>query len=1306
MDSLSGQLPVSQYEASSHDVTNQSRKESKSGKRKPEYTHGHRSLSITPESVDVLTVNVTPDPGEKLPSLPLGAPARDRQVRRHFSPEVLAPRSKKLQSDEEMCRNADAFGELYEEITGLIRDYTRLFEQVSVSCIGLVYKVEPPDTLTCFKKLQGLIREYEKRLIESFPSIRARGVSDIKFQDVCKEWGLAEAFSQDVRLLKDFGGKQAIERCYWQGMRLSTSLIGFMCKRMKANFSFSENIHAMPNLMRPDFAPHLYVNWILDNLELLKTYYQVACASERLSDIDSAQIQSIYDDAILNGSVIMKEVCDLLKFTHRNRCDVDFFKLLTANDKVLIEWLDSLDLQDFGSASFARENSRRLFYTIIGYCLVGDLKQACLCLERMVKVLPFGAIEKGDIFLLVLHLTYLCDILFRHNTENLSKDLLRVSGFENLIIIAQRICEQANIIDKFGGQILPDDLHYDSVKLIQCMGDTVKAIRKSLEFEEKKINDAVMDLIHKEELEKKNELEARLKRQRKTVKKSGAPVKETGVKTPEVDATEIKVNEETEEFSLHPDICSAINLYLAKVPFHEVEHRLETLLAHGSQLEIALAQYALADMLRDKILSAVEHCESYLPTIEEFKNMIVQDTLPVLGLDFLFCEAMRVYARASEPVSRDLNHLQSIASQFNSRCSDEGELLHDIADKMIELHDQLADLTTRGEKVAEDCKLLDKLYTLRGGVLRKRGLTASKDTVRAIGLKDASNSLRTNSDQIERACSSLRALRSWEVCHRAQQILDVEAQSSLVFSGESSLNLPSTIIDNTMEAMPFRESLHPDGLESIGPSSQPVEISDVSTDETLSVKWGESGSIINLPSDHSGQGNAELEQVIASIDCQKMIPDLSVPDLPEFGAMADSTASGNEHGGMQESSDRHSLVSKKTIPQPVICVSEGVECESKEGLASGNTFGVFEKGKSDTATIVNLQKGDANVAQRFHELSLDLIPDLIKQQLVKMCKPEELKAFLDQIDDLKNLKTDLRFWHPASDAVEHPAKVLAEALKQPVLIVSRKESAVFYPANPAMNISGSIVRNAEEPPAFAVQINIEDDDHDPQYSDVDELDKPDSPIMFGHALPDSLVKASCHSFKEKGLRENLKAEEVSLAEKTTHVAGKGKKARQRQKQKNKKALVSNKAKEPVGTDVKPYELESKFNRYVKKFLEKGCLRSGKQLPPWFDVSLWFDRYNHRQIFSLDDIDAFSSLWSNAFESYDYKDLKFDLMVYAEALELTIKAELDHDEVFIFKPGMTVEKVQAGMSLHHPHIELVRVKREWFASHNHYWDSCA
>ncbi|USE38627.1 hypothetical protein [Endozoicomonas sp. SCSIO W0465] len=1039
MENLSGKPPVSQCKASPFAETSQSRTESNPAEGKPDRTSGPRSLTTASESLSAVTVKNS-DPGEEFP-LGRSEPVRDRPVRVHFSPKVLVPGSKKIQKDEAICRNADAFEGMHKVITDLAGEYTQLFKEASVSCIGLVYRVDPPNALTCFKKLQDLIREYESKLIESFPSIRARGVSDVKLQATFKQWQLAESFGQDAELVKKIGGKQALEKSYWYGMRLSSVLIGFMRKRMNANFAFSEVMHTRPDLMRPDFTPHCYINWILENLELLKAHYQVACASETLADIASTQIQSIYDDAAFTGNVIMKEVCDLLKFTCQNDCNVDFCNLLSANNKVLINWLDSLNLEDFASASFARKNARRLFYTIIGYCLVGNFKQACMCVERMVKVLPLGAFEKGDIFLLVLHLSYLSDVLFRHNAENLAKDFLRVSGFENLIKLVQGVCEQANIADKFGGQILPDNLYYDAVKLMQCIGLAVKDIRSRLEIEEKKVNDAVVDLIHDDELEKKNELETRLKRQRETVKikKSRCPVKETGVKTTVVNVPGKKANEKQQEFLLHPDICAAINLYLAKVPFQTVEQRLENLLVHGSQIDIALAQYALADMLRDKILRTVKQCESYLPTIEQFNNTIVQDILPEkLGLDFLFCEAIRVYARESEPVIEDLNHLHSVVRQFNSQCSDEGELLHDIADKMIELHDQLADLTTRGEKVAEDCKLLDRLYKLRGGVLRKQGHNASKDPAKAGSLKEASNSLRVNGGQIERACSSLRSLASWEVCHRAQQILGDEAQQSA--------------------------------------------------------------------------------------------------DGP-----------------------------------------------------------------------------------------------------------------------------------PESD------------------------------------LSGSVVSNTEQKPAFAMQINIEEAGRDTRHGDVDIMDNPNLPAVLGHALPDSLVNASCHSVKEKATQEHQKSGEVTPAEKTGHGAGKSKKARQ--KQKNKRALASNKAEARMGADVKPHELESRFNRYVRNYLEKGYLRSGKQVPSWCEVSRWLDRYQSRQLFSLDDIEAFHSSWSEKVESFDYADLKCDLSVYAEALEMTIKAELDTNEVFIFRPGMMVTKVETDGEPNDYDIELVRVRNEWFASHKHYWDCC-
>lgn len=1243
MEGLSGKLPVSQYKVSSSDSTTQYRAEPSSYKKKFKYAARHRSVSMSTPSVVALTENFSPDPGEFLLAAPLGVAASDRQVRLHVKPEVLAPGSKRLQDGEAMYRNADAFGDLYEEIISLTKEYTPLFERASVSCVGLAYRVDPSEALTCFKKLHGLIREYERRLIESFPSIRARSASDTKLQATFKKLQLEEAFGQEVGLVKEIGGKEALEKSYWHGMRLSEVLISFMHKRMNANFAFSEIMHADPKLMRPDFAPYCYANWIIDNLELLKTYYQYIYASEQLMKNDSAQLQSIYDAAVDSGTFIMKEVCDLLKFTYLNGCSVDFEAMLSSNDKALIQWLDSLKFQGVSDAPFSRVNSRRLLYTIIGYCLVEELDKACLCAERMVDILPIGAIDKGDIFLLVLNLTYLSDILFRQNTDNLSKDILRVSTFDGLIRITQRICDEANTLDKFGGQILPDNVHYDAVRLIRGMGLVLKDIRENLEIEEKKRNDAIIDLIHGEELEKKKEIESRLKYQRKTIRKSGSPIKETGVKAVVDNVSGKGVNEKKEEFLLHPDICAAINLYLAKVPFHDVERRLEPLLAHGSQIDIALAQYALADMLRDKILKTIKLCESYLPTVESFKKIIVQDKLPEkLGLDFLFREAMQVYARESEPVNQDLKHLLLVTSQFNNQCSCEGELLHDIADKMVELHDQLAELTTRGEKVAEDCKELGKLYKLRGMLLRKQGRTGSKDPSRASALNEASNLLKINSGEIEKACSSLRALRFWEVYHRAQQILVNEVDHSQLLGGELDASTPSTNIDSTLESMDHREPLY-------------------------SVK-------------------------IAS--------ELPVPDFSGPGFTADAASPAVKYGGMEESSEGHNAISQMAMPQLVTDLSKVSGDENEEVMDSGNAVGVFEKEKTDVA-ISNLQQGEAKVSQGLNEITLNLIPDLIRQQIVKACSSEELKDFTEKMNDLKNIQADFHFWLPGRNTGEHPAILLAEVLMQPVIIRSGNESAVFYPANIAMNIPASVVRNVERQPAFAVQINIDDGACNPQRRDVD---KPDLPIVLGHALPDSLVKASCDSFQEKGISGSLKVEEIFSSRKNGTGAGKSKKARQRQRKKQTQLNIKDKA--LVETGVKPYELESRFNKYVKNYLEKGILRSGKKVPEWFDANRWLNRYYCRQLFSLDDIEAFSSVWSNAFENFDYTDLKCDLMVYAEALSLRIKAEIEHQVVFIFQPGMAVGEVQTDASLNLYDIELVRVKKEWFASHKHYWDNSA
>ncbi|MFK0573088.1 hypothetical protein [Endozoicomonas sp.] len=1051
MESLVGKSSLpSQKEVSFSATASQHRTEPDLDKNKPKYASGRRSVSIPTPPEEGIAGNISLISGESRPAESVTEAVVNRRVRSQFEPEVLVPGSKKLQNEESMSRDADALDYLHEEIIRMQKEGEQLYKDVAITCIGLRYNVNPPEAVPYFQKLEGLIREYERKLSESFPSIRARGISDDKLQGVLKKYQLETDFRQEVMDVKAFGCKKLLEGKYWHGMNISRALIGFKCKLMNANFAFSDIIHTQPALMRPDFAPVCYATWIVENLDLLRILYQVVYASEQLAKNNLEYSRFLYDRIFSCGSFIMKEVCDLLKFTCLNDMVVDFPGLLESSERVLIHWLDEIDLQQFDSLEFSKKNSRRLLYTIIGHCLLGDGNKACLYAQRMMTILPFGAVEKGDIFLLIYYLTFVSDVLFRDNATDLEKYRLRVSACENLIGILQRICEAANAVDKFGEKILPDEMHYHAVRLIHVMSLSIKSGIKKLEIEEEKRNDTIIALIGEEERGKKTDMEARLMRQRESVRGKRYNVKEIGEKAPVANVTEEVANENKEGFTLHSDICAAINLYLSRVPFHDVEKQLEALLADGGKIDVALAQYALADMLRDKVDKSIELSEGCLPTVEQFNDCIVKNKLPDIRLDFLFLEAMQVYTRESGVLCEDLNRLHSVVSKFNNSCSDEQGVLHDIADKMVELHDRLSELTKRGEEVAKHCQSLKSLYRRRGYLLKSLGKIASNKSDKARSLGDIYKTLNIRGEQIEEACSSLRLLASWEVCYRAQQILDEEAQGS----STTGMNRP------------------------------------------------EVGSVINTSSaDKRNETIGQLEQA------------------PIMTAGADIEGSGGE------------------------------------------------------------------------------------------CNP--------------------------------------------------------------------------------------------QNSNVDELNKHDLPIVSDHALPESFVKASCNSFKQKGCAGKLRAEDVSSSEPMDSVTGKSKKTRRKQRKKQAVQRAS-KAKALLETEVKPYELETRFNKYVKNHLEKGVIRSGKQVPEWFDVSRWLKRYDNRLLFSLDEFET----WSSMVDGFDYSDLKCDLMVYAEALEWRIKVEFEYQVVSIFHPGMIAKDAQADVGFDQYDIELVRVKKEWFASHNHYWDNYA
>lgn len=1150
---------------------------------------GYRSVSINTDSVVDTIENEEENPGEYIQypeddilvgvEAPVVIPITARRARSLLKPAVLAPNSRHLQSEEEMSRNADALGALYEEIRELVKEHNQMLEKASVTCIGLTYRFDPPEVFRSFKTLQGLIAEYEKRLTESYPSILARNASDKNLLRVFTKHHMGNMFEQEIVVVQEVGGKQVLKQSYWQGMKLSFGLTGFLRKQMEANYAFSEVMHARPELMRIDFSPACYAIWISSNLDYLRILYQVRYACEQLEETHSEAYRWLNNEVVQCGLISMKEICDLLRFSYKHQWGVNLVDMLTRDRDILMQWLDNLDLEQFDNPQYARNNSRRLFYTVIGYCLLGEIDKACLCTQRMIKALPSGAIEKGDIFLLVLNQTYLVDLLFQCGENDISRDLLRVSTYDKLLKITQVLCEKSNEMDFSGVQVLPDDLYYDFVRLIHCVSLVLKKARNNLEVEEKKLDDAVKALVDAEELEKKTVMEARLKHQRESVRKKKYRIRnEQSVKNQEVVAA-ISTSEDKQEFKLHSDICSAINLYLLKVPFEDVEKRLEVLLRGGAGIDVALAQYALADMLHDKIKKTIKVNESYLPVIKQYEGFVEQNILPDLRLDYLFLEAMQAYTHESGPLNEDLNHLYSVVSMFNNSCSDGQELLHDIAEKMVEIHNQLDELTRRGKGVAKNCKKLKKLYQLRGALLRNTGKAACKGSDKASFFKDASKVLKERGDQIVAACASLKALASWEVCHRARQILVDETLAPALLVAE--VDQPCTRLGVTQEAMHYEESdtlLFSGHLEAIELSQQEtVDFCEPRNNEGLENRVNHPEVILGGLSDQA-------------ISKPNMLVDLGLPAL--------------------------------------------VACEG--AYASDNDL------------------------------------------------PE----------------TDSTNSHPVMAAESYCGEESSE--NKDALLSSAGLESASNRAEDSVDCEDSICISETS----AVQVDIADCNNvfTSENAEIAGIDQPGLQAVFGHVLPDSFVKASCDSVKEKGCTEKLRAREELTSEKTASVKGKSKKAKKKQRKQQARLVSQTKASEKA--EVQPHELESRFNSYVEGYIKKGILRSGTEIPRKFDADRWLKRYHDKVLFSLDEVEAFTSVWSNAFEPFDYSDLMNDLMVYAEALQLRIKAELDHEVVSIFLPDMKTKTVHAGVATDEYDIKLVRVGKEWFVSHEYYWENYA
>lgn len=433
-----------------------------------------------------------------------------------------------------------------------------------------------------------------------------------------------------------------------------------------------------------------------------------------------------------------------------------FRELMNQYEKYYLGWVERYDPKTDRTLN----DKDSVVIDLICACLVMDHpKKAIRFAHHFLENLQKEKYEYGGVLMLILKTMEAYPFLYTDQPENFAEQERRMNEGAELLNMIRLIVRYAvnnnlgtpeeteNLIFLFNG--VEGGFNYHHAK-VRARYDQAQALGDQLIQEEDAQAKRIRDRLLKRE-------EQRQKKEAKRLESQDTGSNSDSIDTGTANEPDAPVAAET-EVSLHPGLQGGILAYVRKQPLNKVLNEFKKVEDddEASAFDKIQAKYGCADVVAASLQKRVVEFKRMAEDVKQYDLALRRGEVPSVESDIAFRDALATYKANIQGLTFDTLRMCQTFKQAWDKFFTQEELQDDFIDRLIELHDEMKQLTEDGEEIAKCCANIPDIYARRGTMIQNRGLSSKGNPERHRVMAENVRVLETDSDRVRRSFDHLK----------------------------------------------------------------------------------------------------------------------------------------------------------------------------------------------------------------------------------------------------------------------------------------------------------------------------------------------------------------------------------------------------------------------------------------------------------------------------------------------------------------------------------------------------------------------
>ncbi|WP_153301646.1 hypothetical protein [Endozoicomonas arenosclerae] len=624
------------------------------------------------------------------------------------------------------------------ELEAFAKQFEAQFKKVALKCDASGYSLETHDWLFQLENLQALLVK-RNRLLEKVYKDTRQHSSEIKaFEQKVRSIHNSSKGSTEESPLQDIvagkGVHEMAEKGYWK-QRAFINLIANHSERLQTEIvkAITGDV-LLPHIGTP-LCTARYTDWITAGLKCMQAYDEsIQCLKhlKKPSEVDHARerYEKIGQVTLLNLEHATGHFLEI-------NAPEQLRQILSAVPSVLALWLEAFDPDNLVEGRAPQQ--LEIVLPIIASVILGHPEHALRLLPSYLTHLKTGHFDPSGASSLLRHLSKAMEVLIRSSQHRKGSpeyyhEIKTMEETCSLLLTQLKlhtdwVGEQDP--EEYARKTLPAYLKcYSQLREMElAVAQTQTSASLAARALEKEIDDekaAALTRRMKRSNQGKSGQDGSSSKQSSSGVSSSTDKSSTGGNT-SASSSQVEVTTKpTEEF--HPAIAKAIKMMSSAAPLEAIAKTIAAALQAKtlSTWDRTNLRYCYADIIVSRLDRTVEKLEDHDATLEQFEACLKGDQLPGISLDIRFRKAISQYQQDIRLLAFNLMRLKLEYEYIYDVCvNDEDVQDKELLAELISLHDKIALLLHRAEKIIANCDRLEGLFAGRGRVLRLHGKTGS-----------------------------------------------------------------------------------------------------------------------------------------------------------------------------------------------------------------------------------------------------------------------------------------------------------------------------------------------------------------------------------------------------------------------------------------------------------------------------------------------------------------------------------------------------------------------------------------------------